>query len=240
MRSILLFVLLSVPLKGIAGDEPAGALPIGELMNKKLEEASKRRQEQRKQAVEEYISELERQREALRRNCPGYDEDDHFSFEYATVNFAESPSSRTAYDWPYALPRSFCALKLMTGVSGVAEIYFANALRLAPDYLSDEKLALSYVPLAVDGHWDADSINYFQRALRDVVERAPEHVVRRLSTMEREERDSALFFIFDGPHPENYQDFSKKAIDDFCLLDEAICKSAKVQWEKVQSRAKMH
>ncbi|WP_299125902.1 hypothetical protein [uncultured Winogradskyella sp.] len=91
--------------------------------------------------------------------------------------------------------------KLYTEAEDYTE-YFFDLLR-NPKYKAYEK---NIINICIDGHWEADAINYFQdETLKYIKENQKYSLVNKLNDSDAK---SVLFFLLDGPHPQFDADFA--------------------------------
>ncbi|MBX2906684.1 MAG: hypothetical protein KF744_11640 [Taibaiella sp.] len=68
--------------------------------------------------------------------------------------------------------------------------------------VSDTVFFRRIIAIALDGHWDADAINYFQNRLQEQIIKRLGLTVYLLRKMPKKDVKSFWFFYFDGPHPD--------------------------------------
>ncbi|MDP9046624.1 MAG: hypothetical protein M3N14_00710 [Bacteroidota bacterium] len=85
------------------------------------------------------------------------------------------------------------------------------------DNINDTLYYKKIIGIAIDGHWDADAVNFFQYGLRNRTEAKPELITFILKTMPENQIRSFWYFYFDGAHPKKIINEPLQKIKSFNL-----------------------
>ncbi|SDT26419.1 hypothetical protein SAMN05216490_2895 [Mucilaginibacter mallensis] len=128
---------------------------------------------------------------------------------YKQQFFDEFPNTFKGLNDLYGYENSKPAILYFESAAHILELF--NNLQNINDTLYYKKI----ISIAINGHWDADAVNYFQHGLRNRTEFKPELIVYILKSLPEEQIKSFWYFYFDGVHP-------KKEIADSLLKIKSI------------------
>jgi hypothetical protein len=94
------------------------------------------------------------------------------------------------------------------------------------------------IELSLQGSWEADAINYLRYNMKNQVSNILHQFVKQLSAYPDKEILSFWYFLFDGPHPENYKDDYNKLYNRCKALDSEIAELMRQAYEKLLSEDK--
>lgn len=103
-------------------------------------------------------------------------------------------------------------------VNHIIEVFFKL------DKIPKEVFTRKVIELSFYGTWEADAINYFQHGVRKNTKGNIELYCRLLSDYSEDELLSFWHFHFDGPHPENHQDYYESLHEKAKIFDPSIAK----------------
>ena len=151
---------------------------------------------------------------------------DHVKSAYQQLS--HEPSQDTAQAFFNQLPARFCEFEQLFGyddIKGAAPLYELSLYPLFDtlnQYIAPELLAARYVDLAKDAKWQADNVNYLQRAYRQLLLHDTQAVQRHLNRLEPAARTHALAFLLEGPSLKG-QRFSQAELQTICEQAAQLC-----------------
>lgn len=117
-------------------------------------------------------------------------------------------SNKAKEDFFYAFPSSFKDLNSLYGYkSNTTGLLYNNALNHITylfrnsEIINDTIFYKKIISISIDGHWDADAINYFQMELRRKTFAKPKLILYLLEGMQNKQVESFWYFYFDEPIP---------------------------------------
>lgn len=90
------------------------------------------------------------------------------------------------------------------------------------DNIPEEVFAQKIIELSFYGTWDADAISYFQQGVRNSTIGNTELFCHLLSNYNDENVLSFWHFHFDGPHPENHQEYFESLHKRVKIIDQSL------------------
>lgn len=72
----------------------------------------------------------------------------------------------------------------------------------ALDSISKKEQMNKWINISIDGHWEADAVNYFQHNMRPVVLKNVDLFYELLKDRRENEIESFFYFFFNEPHPQ--------------------------------------
>lgn len=79
-------------------------------------------------------------------------------------------------------------------------------------WIASDRSALFCLNIIVNGTWEPDAVNYFQKKMRNLFVEESNFILNALSQYHNEEIQSIFYFILDGPHPRNNNSFIKELL----------------------------
>ena len=116
--------------------------------------------------------------------------------KYQRLFFYEFPSRFSQLDSLYGTTDTHTGLLSEFAVEHIVDLF--NKITCVPENTYYNKI----IALAINGHWEADGINYFLHGLRERAIQNPTLTFKLLESKSDEEINSFWYFYFDGPHPE--------------------------------------
>lgn len=105
--------------------------------------------------------------------------------------------------------------------------------------VSNRKKLNKVIKLGINGKWEADAYSSLQEIAKTLIKKQPEEAKTVLDKLSNENAASFWYFLFDGPHPNNY----KSAVKSFSELLGKQSKQSKLlleQFQKVQKDWEEH
>lgn len=115
--------------------------------------------------------------------------------DYEILFFEEFPDNFSDFEKLYGYNDS---LEGILYENALKHIQLLDEINCILDSVYFKKL----ISISINGHWAADGVNYFQKLLRDHIEKKPMVLFEILETLPRENVLSFWIFYFDGLHPE--------------------------------------
>lgn len=149
------------------------------------------------------------------------------SLKEAESNFRASPSAGNAELFLDQIPNRFCKFNLIFGwiddaPTPLYEVPLHLSLTELAQFIPAATLVKKYVALASQAAWEADNVNALQSAYYELFLEHPEIVINEILALQSEEADTAVRFLFDGPHPNSsFLDASEKR--KICQLSAKFC-----------------
>jgi len=141
--------------------------------------------------------------------------------------FKNEPNLESANLFFESIPNKFCAFNEIYGYPGSKEghLYGLELYETLPKlglYIDAEKLISKYVALASEAKWDADSVNYLQHSYYKVFFDNPKISIDKVMNLSEIKRETAISFLFDGPHPSNSM-LRGKEKENICAINQQFC-----------------
>ena len=104
-------------------------------------------------------------------------------------------------------PNTFCELDSIYGFNKKpGPLYFNSADHIVGLFfelksINEEEYLQKLINISINGHWDADAINYFQTGMRNHVMSNLQLTFILLAQYSDDQIESFFYFFFDGIHP---------------------------------------
>lgn len=89
------------------------------------------------------------------------------------------------------------------------------------------------IDISLNGHWEADAINYFRMKMKESLLENPELYYVILNSYSESEILSFWHFFYDGPHPKNYENIYKELYSRGFKLNKDISKLMQKAYSKL-------